>query len=715
MPVVIAKPDRYLRRDEFESLLEAVRALRGKRAGDFRWEVSEEDLAAVAPEDFDRAVHVLKSLGVDTSELEKLRAVVGRGRVAFDGAHALIYLPRPLLEKLEREALKRPQEQGGFTIVRKRYNPSARRYEDDSQPVYRIRNGVLVIPRGLLPRLFKHLPPKVAEGIRYSFGGRPVVGDPTKITVPLRDYQRQVVESMLKQIEKVGAATAQVATGGGKTEIGIALAQALLDPSIADRHKIFVIVPTKDLANQWIERFRKYGVEVGRAFEGDFDLGWPIVVVTSATAYKAVSEYLGEKGEVEKGEGEGEEEEAEKLTKKQYEELAKYIRDAYMLIFDEAHHVPARTVTAVAKAAGPAIKVGLSATPWRNDKLDLLVYGFAGEIVEPRITSSYLIEGGYLVPVTIFVARREGEFGENYAEEKSENLNSPKRAALVAELLKALPKPWLILTAEKTPGRVLLKVLRDRGYKVAFVHGGLTAQQRKAVLSALRRGELDGVIATTLADEGLDLPELRTLVLYAPGKSSIKTFQRIGRVTRQSEGKTRGYVLDIYDEGTEYLKDHAEARLQLYAWEPAWAVVDLGRCDVKPQACVSKILRVVGEAQQKAGKEPRREGARVATEETGQKAPQEPATVDIVGAPEKLAVVEALLSLRPGAYPWRHVEEHVRRVLKARGMSIAPATIRRTAEELWKRRVIGYDPAKGVVTIPEGVSAKVRVKRKTAS
>jgi len=597
MPAVIAKPNRYLKQDEFTLLLEAVRTLKGKRVGDYRWEVSEEDLATVAPEDFERAVRTLKSLGVDTSELEGLRAVVGRGKATFDGAYALAHLPKPLLEKLEREVLKKPQEQGGFTIVRRRFNPSTRRYEDDSRPVYRIRNGVLVIPRGLLPRLFKHLPPEVVEGIRYTYGGKPVSGDLSKVTVPLRDYQRQVVESMLRQIEKAGAATAQVATGGGKTEIGIALAQALLEPSIADRHKIFVIVPTKDLAYQWIERFRKYGVEAGRAFEGDFDLGWPIVVVTSATAYKAVSEYLGEKGEAEKGEGEEEEEEAEKLTKKQYEELAKHIRDAYMLVFDEAHHVPARTVTAVAKAAGPAIKAGLSATPWRNDKLDLLVYGFAGEIVEPRITSSYLIEKGYLVPVTIFVARRGGERGENYAEEKSTNLNSPKRAELLAELLKALPRPWLILTAEKAPGQLLAKVLEEKGYKVAFVHGELSGGQRAQMLQALRRGELDGVIATTLADEGLDLPELRTLVLYAPGKSSVKTFQRIGRITRPAEGKRRGYVLDIYDEKTRYLKNHAEERLQLYAWEPAWRVVDLGRCDADPQACIRKISEAVGAAE----------------------------------------------------------------------------------------------------------------------
>jgi len=700
----VSKPDRYLSRAEFDEFMTAVRALRGRRVGDYRWEVSEEELAAVSPEEFNWAVETLKRLGVDTSGLEELRVSAGRGRVAFDGAYALLYLPKPLLERLEREVLKRPQEQGGFTIVRKRFNPSTRRYEDDSRPVYRIRNGVLVVPRGALPRLFPHLPQELAAGIRYTFNGRPVVGDLSKVTVPLRDYQRQVVESALRQIEKVGAATVQMATGGGKTEVGIALAQALLDPSAADKHKLFVVVPTRDLANQWIERFRKYGVEVGRAFEGDFDLNWPIVVVTSATAYKAVAEHLGEKGEVRGGEEEeGEEEEAERLTKRQYEELARYIKDAYMVIFDEAHHVPARTVTAVAKAAGPAVKVGLSATPWRNDKLDLLVYGYSGEIVEPRITSSYLIERGYLVPVTIFVARRRGEAGENYAEEKALNINDERRAALLAELLKALPKPWLILTAEKRPGQLLLKALRERGYKVAFVHGELTGQQRKAILDALRRGELDGAIATTLADEGLDLPELNTLVLYAPGKSSVKMFQRIGRVTRPSRGKRRGYVLDIYDEETEYLEDHAKARLQMYSQEPAWTVVDLGRCDADPQRCATAIADAI-----------RRE--EVAVRETPPKREERPPptepVVEVVGSVEKLAAAEALLSLKPGVYPMAYVVEHVKRRVKSRGLDITASKVRQVVDYLWKARVLAYDPRRDVVTIPQGATDRVKIRRR---
>lgn len=53
------------------------------------------------------------------------------------------------------------------------------------------------------------------------------------------------------------------------------------------------------------------------------------------------------------------------------------------------------------------------------------------------------------------------------------------------------------------------------------------------------------LVATSLADEGLDIPSLKMIVLLSQGKSRIKLVQRIGRVMRPYSGKFKGVILDI--------------------------------------------------------------------------------------------------------------------------------------------------------------------------
>jgi superfamily II DNA or RNA helicase len=80
-------------------------------------------------------------------------------------------------------------------------------------------------------------------------------------------------------------------------------------------------------------------------------------------------------------------------------------------------------------------------------------------------------------------------------------------------------------------------------------------------------------VATTLADEGLDLPPLRTLIIVLGGRSKTRVMQRIGRLVRPYSGKTHAVAYELEDEGVEYVADHLEMRLDLYRSEPAWRVV----------------------------------------------------------------------------------------------------------------------------------------------
>jgi len=59
--------------------------------------------------------------------------------------------------------------------------------------------------------------------------------------------------------------------------------------------------------------------------------------------------------------------------------------------------------------------------------------------------------------------------------------------------------------------------------------------------------EIKALFATTVADEGLDLPGLDTLILTTPTKSMGRIQQRIGRIMRRADDKKEPLVIDLVD------------------------------------------------------------------------------------------------------------------------------------------------------------------------
>jgi len=75
---------------------------------------------------------------------------------------------------------------------------------------------------------------------------------------------------------------------------------------------------------------------------------------------------------------------------------------------------------------------------------------------------------------------------------------------------------------------------------------GMTQTQQKEVLDAFRGGEFDVLVSTSVAEEGLDVPEVDLVLFYEPVPTAIRSIQRKGRTGRQSEGR----VVVLMAEGT---------------------------------------------------------------------------------------------------------------------------------------------------------------------
>lgn len=98
----------------------------------------------------------------------------------------------------------------------------------------------------------------------------------------------------------------------------------------------------------------------------------------------------------------------------------------------------------------------------------------------------------------------------------------------------------------------------------ACVHSKLGKKVRRELIESLRSGERRVLIATSLADEGLDVPRASRLILVAGGRSAGKLEQRAGRVLRPFAGKNGGEIHDFLDRGAVFAHAQAKARMKVY-------------------------------------------------------------------------------------------------------------------------------------------------------
>ena len=96
------------------------------------------------------------------------------------------------------------------------------------------------------------------------------------------------------------------------------------------------------------------------------------------------------------------------------------------------------------------------------------------------------------------------------------------------------------------------------------VHSKLGAKKRKAAMESFRAGDLKCMIATSLADEGLDLPNAKVLILVSGGRSSQKTVQRTARVLRSHHSKDGAIIYDFKDTFHPLAAKHATLRQAIY-------------------------------------------------------------------------------------------------------------------------------------------------------
>ena len=97
---------------------------------------------------------------------------------------------------------------------------------------------------------------------------------------------------------------------------------------------------------------------------------------------------------------------------------------------------------------------------------------------------------------------------------------------------------------------------------------GLTQKEQTEIIQQFKEGEYNVLIATSVAEEGLDIPSTDLVVFYEPVPSEIRTIQRRGRTARKMPGKviiliTKGTPDEAYYWASKRKEKHMKSELEV--------------------------------------------------------------------------------------------------------------------------------------------------------
>ncbi|MCL2726717.1 MAG: DEAD/DEAH box helicase [Polyangiaceae bacterium] len=393
------------------------------------------------------------------------------------------------------------------------------------------RGDVLRLPRGAI-----HVLRRIAaqDGIIVACDDARVLPE-TKLEVPrelpLRDYQVYAVD----KLAKVTQGTVIMPCGSGKSRVGMGAIARLRTPTL-------VLVHTLDLAEQWLGELKgRLGVDAGLIGDGEEHTALVTVAVVQA------------------------------LSRWDLSKLDAFLADFGLLVVDECHRVAAPMFHSVVDRCPAKYRLGLTATPEREDGLSALLDLFLGA---PLITVTHdeLVAAGVLTVPEICSVETDFTYeytgGEDYAPMLAAVVRDEARNALIVDAVVNEARSGhvcLVLSGRIDHCHALAEAIRAKGISAAVLTGEVKRTERKELLDEARAGKLSVLVATSLADEGLDLPRLSRVFLAYPGRARGRTTQRLGRLMRPHADKTDAALFDFVDNKVPILRRHHLERRRLYA------------------------------------------------------------------------------------------------------------------------------------------------------
>lgn len=391
--------------------------------------------------------------------------------------------------------------------------------------LYKKQNKSLIIPIGCLDDIWKLYP--IKEDYNVNFGNHEKIEFPDLKFDPY-EYQEKAIQAMIKAKRGILKASC----GSGKSICAINIIKRV-------GYKAIIIVQTMEILNQ----FKTYCLDVmqlskddiGIIAAGKVEIGSKVTIALRQTLCNIdLSQYKFEWGTIITDEIQNIASNPSKIT--QYEKILNNIAAEY--------------------------RIGLSATPKRNDGLTNSMFALCGkikhEITQEEVSGRTIkaevqpIYTKYEIP--IYALKTDGTL--DYIKMPTAMAENPDRNAQILELLKENKENFCLILSDRLIGLNLLHEQLGEGLLIDGSQTSKTAKkEREEAIEKMRKKEEHFLFATySLAKEGLDIKPLNRLFLVAPTKNSNAIIQSVGRIERKDKGKETPIVYDFIDKNIYYEK-----------------------------------------------------------------------------------------------------------------------------------------------------------------
>lgn len=396
--------------------------------------------------------------------------------------------------------------------------------------------GGIAIPRGCRMRLLKSLEEFNVK--KYNIIDNRKKFDHVHMdssAIKYRPYQSgPIIDLITKSEEGMLVAPA----GSGKTVIGLSVIAIVGQPTLWLTH-------TKRLAKQAVERARVFLPSIkeedyGLIGKGKWEVGNLLTIGLVQTMVR--------------------EERLEQL-------LA--LRDRFgLVILDEAHHCPATTFLRVISQLNPYYLYGLTATPYRRDKLETIMFQTLGEATAVIKAEEVKRHGGIIIPTVKYRSlHSKTVMDNNVARIFKNNLinNRSRNHLIVGDVVReaVMGNFCIVVSGRKAHCETLHKLISAGWPKTGIATGDYSDKNQDEQVRRFYDGEITVLVTTfELLGEGFDVDFLNRAFIATPFRAEGKVEQLVGRIQRSAEGKKDAIVYDYVDVDIGVLKDQFYSKNQ---------------------------------------------------------------------------------------------------------------------------------------------------------
>ena len=334
----------------------------------------------------------------------------------------------------------------------------------------------------------------------------------------LRDYQKKVVDTVIPKIKNQEGGTISLPPGRGKTVIACNIISKLKTKTLVIVHKTFLL-------NQWKNRIEfflpnsKVGIIQGKTIDVDDK----DIVIGMLQTLSLKDDYPDD-----------------------------VFDDFGCIIFDECHHLSAEKFSQILRKISLRYMIGLSGTPFRNDKLEKVFDYHIGEIMyyeKPQVNQDILVEiHKYSIEHEKFKMvfnkyTKEAQISTMITNITEISQRSDYIISLIKKCREDVNRKILILSDRLDHLDYMLNKVKELEIGTSDKYIGGMKQEKLDIAE-----QADIIFSTySMSSEALDISSLNTIILSTSRKN---VEQSVGRILRNQKGNylSQPLIIDIVDD-----------------------------------------------------------------------------------------------------------------------------------------------------------------------